>query len=239
MARLPRLELAGQVHLVVQSGREGRKVLADDEDRRNFSEALAFCARRWGVLVHAYALTDSRALLMVTPGTQGCLGRMMQQLNRRFTGAVNSRTAQQGPVWNGRYQATVVEAGPSVLTAMRYVEWEPVAEGVAAGPLDWAWSSAGHHAGTRVDPLIAHHASYWQLGNTPFDREAQYRRLLELPVAANERAHIESRVRGGWPLGSEAFVRSLHGRTARRLAPGRRGRPSNPVPNKVLVKSDS
>lgn len=231
MARLPRLEIAGQVHLVVQSGREGRKVLAEDEDRRNFCEALGFCARRWGVLVHAYALTDNRALLLLTPGTQGCLGRMMQQLNRRFAGALNSRTAQQGPVWSGRYQATVVESGTSVLTAMRYVEWEPVAEGLAASPLDWPWSSAQHHGGIRADPLVAHHASYWQLGNTPFDREARYRRLLEAPLAPGERAHMESRVRGGWPLGSEAFIRALGARTPRRLAPARRGRPANPVPN--------
>jgi putative transposase len=76
-----------------------------------------------------------------------------------------------------------------------------------------------------ADPLIADHPLYWALGNTPFEREAAYRQLMERGMSSSEIARLERAVRAEWALGSDAFRSDLEKRTQRRVGPARRGRP--------------
>jgi putative transposase len=62
------------------------------------------------------------------------------------------------------------------------------------------------------------------LGNTPFERQAAYRRLADegVPPAVAER--IEDATEHGWLLGGDAFAARLGGAANRRVAPLARGR---------------
>jgi putative transposase len=108
---------------------------------------------------------------------------------------------------------------------MRYIEDEHNWDGGVAQVEGCPVSSRGHHVGRRQDSLVTDHALFWALGNTPFDREANYRRLLDDGLEAARREELESAVRTGWPLGSEVFVAQLSVKTDRRLVPLKRGRP--------------
>ena len=90
---------------------------------------------------------------------------------------------------------------------------------------DFPWSSAAHHLGHRRDPLLTDHPLYWALGNTPFDREAAYRTLLEQGLSPADVAELDRSARQGWPLGSSEFLKELGARTERPLTPRPRGRP--------------
>src|SRR5205085_1121878 len=129
-----------------------------------------------------------------------------------------------GALWDGRFRATVVDPGHAV-DAGRWVEWAPVRGGLAGAPAEYPWSSAPHHAGFRMDADITEHPSYWQLGNTPFDREAAYRGLLEQPLPRAMEARLEDAAQKGWAFGDAAFVRQLSDEAPRRVAPLARGRP--------------
>lgn len=222
MARLPRLAVAGQLHLVSQRSLESIPVFADAVDCRTYLAALREAATTNRVAVHAYGLLDDEVRLLVTPSSAGGLGRMMQSIGRRFVGAYNKRHARSGTLWKGRFGATPVEPETGFLACLSYVE---------APPAGTRASSSSHHDGSRADPLIHEHALFWQLGNTPFDREAAYRRWIDQPLSSNEIQSIDQAVRGGWPLGSKSFVATVQARTSRRLAPLTRGRRKS-VPNK-------
>lgn len=225
MARLPRLSVGGLPHLLVQRSHHGQPVFIDDSDRTLFRNLLGDSAKVEGVALHAYALMDDQVRLLATPATADALGRMMQTLGRRYGGAFNRRHARSGGLWEGRFRATIIEPERHLLEALQYIEdaanWAGDVSQAEGGPV----SSRGHHVGRRQDSLITDHALFWALGNTPFDREASYRRLLEEGLSSSQRDRLESAVRTGWPLGSEMFVATLSGQTDRRLVPLKRGRP--------------
>ena len=77
----------------------------------------------------------------------------------------------------------------------------------------------------RPDPLITDHAKYWELGNTPFQREAAYIELAQQGMSGQELDAINAAVLKGAPLGSHAFMLELERKTKRQILPAKRGRP--------------
>jgi putative transposase len=230
MARLPRLSVAGWPHLVVHRGHNRQPVFVDDEDRRCFLAMLQEAALANGLAVHAYGLGDNEVRLLGTPHTADGLSRVMQALGRRYGAYFNRRHDHTGGLWEGRFRATVIDPEQHLLSCMRF------AEAVAALPNEAVmarWSSAGHHTGQTQDKIVSDHSLYWSLGNTPFEREMGYRRLLDKPVSAKEEEAIDSAVMKGWPLGGEHFKGALQSQTERRLTPRKRGRPPRRVEKSV------
>jgi len=100
-----------------------------------------------------------------------------------------------------------------------------VRAGLARESHEYAWSSARHHLGWVVDPLLTEHPLYWAIGNTPFEREAAHRQLLEQGLTVEQTRAIADATSKGWALGSDGFAAMLEECTLRRVRPGRRGRP--------------
>lgn len=228
MARLPRLALAGHAHLVSLYGHSGQAVFADDDDRRQFLAALREAALQHQVAVHAYVLLDDHVHLLLTPASDPGLGALMQGLGRRYGAAFNRRHGRRGTLWAGRFRASVVQPGTPLLEAMLFIDHHAVRSGRVADLADEAWSSARHHLGLAGGSGLTACAAWWALGNTPFDREAAYRRLLAdgLPAAVVQR--VAAAARGGWPLGDAGFLAALAQRSDRPVAPRPRGRPPGP-----------
>lgn len=226
MARLPRLDLASRLHLVIQRGRDAQPVFRDDDDRRRYLAALLEASREHAVEIHAYALLDDQVLLLATPGQANALAGCIQAIGRRYVKAFNHRHGRQGALWEGRYRTTVVDADQHLLACLRLVEQAPMRQGLVSRPDEWHWSSAAHHAGRRRDGIITEHAAYWTLGNTPFEREARYVRESAVPLESKEVERLLAAAHNGWPIGSDAFLQDLTQSTTRPLRPRPRGRPA-------------
>jgi putative transposase len=227
MARLPRLSLARVAHLVMLRGHNGETVFRDDEDRRTFLGSLQAAFERERVALHAYALLTDRSWLLCTPEGDRGLSRAMQSLGRRFAAAFNRRHQRSGSLWDGRYRATVIEPGRTLLNAMVFVDQLPADPGTVASddPTPSSWCSARQHLGFDGPMQLRDIAEYWALGNTPFDRATAYRALLNESARPAEIERIAAAAQKGWALGSTDFIEALQLRTARPLQPRRRGRP--------------
>ena len=226
MARLPRLAVARLPHLVLQRGIDGRAVFADAQDRTVWLAALTEAARANGVAVHAYSLQPDQWLLLATPETSGGLSRCIQDLGRRYVRHFNNRHGRRGPLWEGRYRATVLQPERHLLDAMVLLDLLSTLEGRVGAPSEDTGTAHAHHIGQHQDRLITPHAQFWQLGNTPFAREAAYTERVRAGLDHDTVRRLLDAARSGWALGDEAFVRSLQAQTGRRLSPGRAGRPS-------------
>lgn len=222
MARLPRLVLPGQIHLVIHRGHNGQPVFLGDEDRLSYLSALKDGLVDQAVELHAYALLPDAVRLMLTPKASGSLAGLMQFIGRRFVPSFNRRHERSGTPWEGRFRSTVVEAAGHFAACLRFVERPPSIDASASAT---AWSSLPHHLGARVDPLIREHPAFWAFGNTPFEREAAYRRFSEEVIPAGELASILHATTHGWVLGSAAFIAQAGEQTQRRPKPAARGRP--------------
>ena len=233
MARLARIAVAGQVHQLIQRGNNGQAVFLDRGDREAFLRLLREAAAANQVAIHAYALTDTEVSLLATPREVSGLSRMMQSLGRRYGARFNRRHGRSGTLWDGRFRATVIEAERLLQACICFVELAPLRAGLVGAAQDHPWSSARHHLGLASDPLVTDHPLYWAIGNTPFEREAAHRQLLERALTAEKTIEIADATAKGWALGSEGFKATVEERTGRRVRPGRRGRPrkgSDPAP---------
>jgi putative transposase len=223
MARQPRFLLPGEAHLIQQAGHNGAVIAHDDDDRRQWLGLLRDAAATHRIRVHAWALDRDAFRLLLTPPAAPALSRLMQALGRRYVGWFNARHGRSGTLWDGRFQACLVEPGAPVLAAMRFVEAPATAVGGATAAA--LASSLAHHVGQSPDPLVSDADTYWALGNTPFERQAAYRALTESGLSAKERADMAACLRSGRPFGSDAYIGRLQPATARPLVPGQRGRP--------------
>jgi putative transposase len=225
MARLARLVVPHQLHHVMQSGNDRQQMFREPSDYLLFLEWLSQSARQFKVAIHTYALLPNHLHLLATPSDENGLSRMMQWIGRYYVPYFNNKYGRTGTLWQGRFKATVIEPVQYFITCSRYIELNPVRAGIVAAAAEYRWSSYAHHVGTKADPVVIDHPLYWSLGNTPFDREAAYLRLMEQPLTADEIDVLNEATLKGWLLGSEKFKESIARQTARRISPGKRGRP--------------
>jgi putative transposase len=227
MARQPRCAVAGLPHLVALRllGDVAGRMTEADRDLQLQLLAGGLAASR--VSLHAYCLGADRSLLLLTPEDAGAPARLVQDLGRRLAVEFNRRHGRTGPLFSGRFRSTVVQAERHLVEAMRFVEQLPLRHG-ETDPLSWRWSSAAAHCGQARDPLITDHPAYWQIGNTPFDREVRHRGLLAEPLDSDALRRFESALAGGWPLGDAAFLATVAQQVDRRLVPRAPGRPRKP-----------
>ncbi|HYE70886.1 MAG TPA: transposase [Aquabacterium sp.] len=227
MARLSRLALGGHVHLAELCALPAARLAHDDEDRGEALASLHSAAQQHRVSLHAYALMDQRLYLLATPQYNEGLSLMVQGLGRRYVPRFNRRHGLTGRLWDGRFRATIVQPGAVALDAMLFVDGAAMEElGMAA--TEHAWSSARHHLGHARDPMLSDRAEYWQLGNTPFERERAYRARLEEGLSSSRREELAQAVHKGWAVGDPAFLSHLRELIDRPLQPRRRGRPARP-----------
>jgi putative transposase len=229
MARLKRLVMAQLPHLVQQRLVGGGAGLADPADQQAYLAALRHCCDEHEVAVIAYALLTHSTQLVLVPRTGQSLGKMVQALTREFVGPFNRRHQRSGALWQSRFSSAPLESATELLGCVVYVEQAALRHGLVASAVEFAASSAAYHAGLRSDALMAAmpaDSAYWRLGNTPFERDAAYRRLIDVPMRAADVQRIDATLLKGWALGSPAFLANIGALGGRRPSPKPRGRPS-------------
>ena len=225
MARLPRLTLPGYPHHVIQRGNNRQPIFASHAHYEDLLGLLSENASRFGVAIHAYVLMSNHFHLLATPSSAEGLPQLMQAVGRRYVRHFNDTQGRSGTLWEGRYKSTLIQTERYLLACMVYIDLNPVRAGLVAQARDYPWSSHGHYIGLRTDPLVTPHPLYWDLGNTPFAREAAYTELVQAGISPEIQAALTQSALRGWALGERDFVAELQKRTQRRVSQAAAGRP--------------
>lgn len=225
MARLPRLTVPGYPHHIIQRGNNRQAIFASSRDYQALLDLLHDNAKKFDVAIHAYVLMANHFHLLVTPKTGDGLPQMMQAVGRSYVRYFNDSQKRSGTLWEGRYKSTLIQIDRYLLACMAYIDLNPVRDGLVALPADYSWSSYGHYTGLRVDKLITPHPLVWDLGNTPFAREAAYADLVRGGISEQQKDDLTQSALSGWALGEPNFVTDLQKLTDRRVARGSAGRP--------------
>ncbi|MGE4241670.1 REP-associated tyrosine transposase [Ramlibacter sp.] len=226
MARLPRLTVPGYAHHIIQRGNNRQPIFSGTADYEALLGMLDEYAREQKVAVHSYVLMSNHFHVLATPETAEGVPQMMQALGRRYVRYFNQRQARTGTLWEGRYRSTLIQAERYLLACMVYIDLNPVRAGMVDDPADYRWSSHGFYIGKTADRVVTPHPLYWELGNTPFAREAAYRDLVNAGVGIDQQRVLTTSTLSGWALGEPDYVAELQRRTSRRLAKGKVGRPT-------------
>ena len=225
MARLPRLTLAGYPHHIILRGNNRQAIFMDMADFQRMLALLQAHAKEQGVQVHAYVLMSNHLHLLLTPLQNDSLPKMMQAVGRAFVLYFNKRHGRSGTLWEGRYRSALIQTERYFLACMAYIDLNPVRAGMVAQAADYPWSSHSHYIGRQNEAWLTPHPMYWEMGNTPFAREAAYAAMVQAGVNQEQQHALTSSTLSGWALGEDGFVESLQKQTSRRVNPAKAGRP--------------
>jgi putative transposase len=228
MARLSRIVIPQVAHHVTQRGNRKLPVFFNDEDRLAYLKLVANACSANGARCLAWCLMDNHVHLILVPQAEDGLRSTLAEAHRRYTRRINFREGWRGHLFQARFASYPMDDA-HMMAAVRYVENNPVAAGMAARAGDWPWSSARSHLdGTRTanDPLtdvatLGQHVPNWHA-------------MLEVGLEAMDEtatiAEIEARTRTGRPLASPEWIAAAERTINRKLGPAKRGpKPRNSV----------
>jgi putative transposase len=241
MARIARVVAPDMPHHITQRGNRRMETFFCDGDYELYRTLLAQWCARWDVVIWAYCLMPNHVHLIAVPkstapdgstspdgaadggiSAEQRLGRAIGETHRRYTRHINVREQWRGHLWQGRFASFVLDEA-HLLTAIRYVELNPVRAGLVARPGDYPWSSARAHLEGKDDALVRVEPLLSEVG----DWEGCLAQDLEEEDAARMRRHEGT----GRPLGSLSFIERLEAQLERVLQPQKRG-PKGPWKHK-------
>jgi putative transposase len=233
MARQPRVEYQGAWYHLLSRGDRRERIFSDDGDRRLFLKTLGDACGRTGWQVAAYVLMGNHFHLQVRTAEANLVGGMKWLLGT-YTQRFNRRHRLCGHLFQGRYKATPIEEGDSLLRVCDYIHLNPVRarmldEGKTRKRLrDYPWSSFPFCAGKEKKPpgwLVCRWAWNWA-GLEPCSRATPRRYEARLELLAAEERESDGRhwaeLRRGWFVGGEDFADKLMDRVGRRIQTARR-----------------
>jgi putative transposase len=219
MARLARLVIPDVPHHVTQRGNRRQPVFFADADYEAYRALVAAACAAHGVRCLAWCLMPNHVHLILTPADPDGLRAALAEAHRRYSRRINFAHGWTGYLWQGRFASCPMDPA-HLMTAVRYVELNPVRAGLAARAEDWRWSSARAHLTGRGDGLT----DLKGLAGVHRNWRAMLRHGLEAGDLDDEdAAAIEAHIRTGRPRGDAAFIAALEewsGRDLRRRKPG-------------------
>lgn len=211
-------------------GIAGQEVFKTRQAFLLFHAQLPRSAAEEQVVIHAYCMVPTGALLLITAKEAACAGRFVQNLNRHFSPAVRLlQNVHSSALWEPRFKSTVVQPGLHSLKACMFVE--QLAMRVTGSPdlAAYPWSSFAAHAGVVNEAWLADLPVYWQLGNTPFERQSRYRQFSEQGLGEQDSVALAECLSKGWLWGDDDFCLQVQEIANRPVRPRPRGRPVSKV----------
>ncbi len=177
MPRPLRLEYRNAFYHVMNRGRDRQAIFHGPRYYQAFLKSIEEANQQFGLIVHAYCLMPNHYHLLVQT-TRDKLSRCMRHVNGVYTQRYNVMKQTDGPLFRGRYKATLVEADAYLLQLTRYIHRNPLEK---ARPLvrdlaDYPWSSYPAFINTASAPRwLEREFSYELLGkNRKFDGYKRY-----------------------------------------------------------------
>lgn len=208
MPRLPRIVVPRIPHHVTQRGIRKKKVFFKELDYRIYLGLAREYRDKAKVDIWAYCLMPNHIHMVVVPQEESSLSKFFGPLHCRYAVKVNAVHGWEGHLWQQRFYSTVMDE-IHTLTAMRYVELNPVRAGLCARPEDWPWSSIHAHLNNKDDPLVTTKATSKLVSN--------WSEYVAGITPANEQDALRAHTRTGRPVGTEEFLETVEKRLGRSL----------------------
>jgi putative transposase len=145
MARPPRVFVEGLYHLAIHASDTRYLFLADDH-RTTFLGRLTLTFERFELRLVAYTLMGTHYhLVLFTP--DGRVSAAFQQLHSWYSFWHNRARGRTAHLFRSHFLAREITSDADLLTACRYLAYNPVEAGLAEDPFAWPWSSAAASAG--------------------------------------------------------------------------------------------
>ncbi len=221
MPRRPRVVFPDVAHHVTQRGNDRQAVFHSPDDRRLYLDLLRRQTVRSGVRVLGYCLMTNHIHLVAVPERENSLAQCLARVHSEYALAHNRAEGRCGHLWQNRFYSCPLDER-HLITALLYIDLNPVRAGLTATPCEWPWSSARAHTVELARDAVldcdwAGYCRFWDY--------REWRDLLLAGMPDGESSAVREATRTGEPLGSPEFVVGLERQVGRRLRLLPRGRP--------------
>ncbi len=206
MARSKRIESAGGWYHVSNRGAGRQRIFRNDEHRLTFLELLGSLQEQHRVEVHAYCMMTNRYDLIVHT-LRANLSMAMRHLGGVYTQRYNRMTGRDGPLFRGRFRATLFEPEIALLAVSRHLHRRPLVTGTVQRLDRYRWSSYPSYVTSRRQPGWLQRAAILELTG---ENARSYRQYVEREGESNELVRrFYRQTRPGSILGSDSFRRQV------------------------------
>lgn len=214
MARKPRLQFEGAIYHVINRGNYRRDIFETAGAAQAFEQCLFEACTQAGWRLYAYAIMRNHFHLAVqTPRANLVEG--MHWLQGTFAIRFNRFRDERGHLFQSRYRAILVEAGPHLARVVNYIHLNPVRAGIV--PLEqlaqFRWCSYRRFLrGERPEFLVCED---WlqDLGGLADSPEGwkRYHEYLDWLAADPEEQKRQAfdKMCSGWAIGSDGWRKDL------------------------------
>ena len=226
MPRTARIVIPDFPYHITQRGNYRQDVFEDDEDRVSYLSWINDYSKKYKLSIVAYCLMDNHVHFIAIPRKDDSLAKVFSISHMRYSQYFNKKKKASGHLWQGRFYSCVMD-DDYLVTALRYVERNPVRAGIVRKPWQWKWSSAGEHVGQRNGIIDIENIT------TLIDTsDEEWKDYIDLAENREEVENIRKHTLLGRPLGTEDFIAKLGKRLGKVLSVLPRGRPKRKIANK-------
>ena len=154
MPRIARGLSENCIYHILNRGNGKQKIFHKEQDYKAFINLVKEAKTRYSVKIFAYCLMPNHFHLIIIPRKPEELSKFMQWLMTSHVRRYHKHYGTSGHIWQGRFKSFIVQKENYLLTAMRYVEGNPVRAGLVNSAKNWLWSSHRETIGERSKLLV-------------------------------------------------------------------------------------
>lgn len=211
MGRDARISRPGLIYHIINRGNNKQTVFVQEEDYREYLNTIQRYKKKYGFKLFAYCLMSNHVHLLIKLGEEGSISKIMQSITVAHTRRFNDKYKQCGHVWQGRFRSPIVSEDNYFLTAMRYIEQNPIRANIVKNPEDYRWSSYRLNVRKQESELIDRQTNeaFNSLGKTFEERVFEYKKIVEIQLPPAELELIQKSSSKGIPFISEEFKQKM------------------------------
>ena len=192
MPRIARGLVDGFVYHILNRGNGKQQVFHKNQDYEAFINLMREVKDRYPVKVFAYCLMPNHFHMILMPVHAEKLSKWMQWLMTSHVRYHHRHYKTSGHIWQGRFKSFIIQKDNYLLTALRYVEGNPVRAGLVSSARDWLWSSHVERIGIEFHQIV---------DKIPIELPQKWGRYVDEPLTDKELEELHRSVNRQSPLG--------------------------------------
>lgn len=192
MPRIARGIADGLTYHILNRGNGGQTVFRKDQDYRVFIELMSYAKSEFNIKIFAYCLMPNHFHVVLMPTKGENLSNFMHLVMTSHVRRYHKHYGTSGHIWQGRYKSFIIQENNYLLTALRYVEGNPVRANLVRSAIKWEWSSHRERIKLKPNELLA---------EPPIDLPSNWTEFVDEPLSSNDLEKIRNSVIRQAPYG--------------------------------------
>lgn len=150
MTRIPRQEIIAphQLYHITVRGNNQQNIFLSRFDYEYLTNRLKFYHQKMDFSLFAYVLMKNHFHFLIETGSQYSISKIMGNLNTSYAMYFKKKYGHSGHVFQGRFNAKLVDKDNYFLESIRYIHLNPVRAKLVKHPKEYYYSSYHEYAGT-------------------------------------------------------------------------------------------